>query len=168
MADESMRNYEEVAQFTMSDADTDALLRAQTECTFIWRMRDGWPVGVIMSYVWRDGKIWMTASSQRPRIAAVRRDHRVSVVVSSAGTTLSPRTVTMRGRCELFEDAATKSWFYPALAASLVPHDERRQANFIKMLDSPRRVVMCVTPEKFITFSSDAMREYWRGGSQSD
>ncbi len=167
MADAKIRNYEEVAQFTLDATQCDELLRLQNECTFIWRMRDGWPIGVIMSYVWRDDKIWMTASSQRPRIAAVRRDDRVSVVVSSMGTTLTPRTVTIRGRCRFFEDAVTKAWFYPALAAALIPDSPKRQANFIKMLDSPRRVVMCVTPEKWVTFSSDKMQKYWRGGTEA-
>lgn len=165
-ATDKMRNYEEVAQFTLDQDECERLLKAQTECTFIWRTADGWPLGVIMSYVWRDGKLWMTASSQRPRIAAVRRDDRVSVVVSSAGTPLTPKTVTVRGRCRLYEDDATKRWFYPALAKALIPDSEVRQGRFIKMLDSPRRVVMCIVPEKFITFDSDKMRGYWRGGAE--
>ena len=168
MPADKMRNYEEVAQFTLDPADCENLLTTQNECSFVWRMRDGWPIGVIMSYVWRDGKIWMTASSQRPRIAAVRHDDRVSVVVSSAGTALSPRTVTIRGRCKLFEDAATKAWFYPTLAQALIPDDERRQGKFVQMLDSPRRVVMCITPAKFITFSSEGMQKYWRGGGEPE
>ena len=154
MASGTMRNYEEVSQFTLDPEDREQLLKTQTECTFIWRARDGSPIGVVMSYVWRNGKAWMTASGQRPRVAAVRRDDRVSVVVSSAGTALPPRTATIRGRCELYEDDETKRWFYPDLARVLIPNDAERQARFIKMLDSPRRVVMCVVPEKFITFDS--------------
>jgi len=168
MAGEKMRNYEEVAQFTLEQQDCEHLLTTQNECTFIWRMRDGWPIGVIMSYIWRDGKVWMTASSQRPRIAAVQRDDRVSVVVSSMGTQLSPGTVTIRGRCAIREDEETKRWFYPALAQALIPGDDRRQGRFVKMLDSPRRVVMCVSPEKFITFSSEKMQKYWRGGGEPE
>ena len=74
-----------------------------------------------MSYVWRDGKVWLTASSQRPRIKAVRRDDRVSVAISSAGTRMPPATVTIKGRCAILEDAETKRWFYPALAAVAGP-----------------------------------------------
>ncbi len=163
---EKIRNYEEVAQFTLDSEEREELLKTQNECTFIWSMRDGWPIGVIMSYVWRDGKVWMTASSQRPRIPAVRRDNRVSVVVSSAGTQLPPRTATIRGRCKLYEDETTKQWFYPELAKALIPGDSVRQGRFITMLDSPRRVVMCVEPEKFITFDSQKMQTYWRGGAE--
>lgn len=161
-----MKNYEEVKSFTLEAAELERLLTTQTECAFIWRMADGWPIGVVMSYVWRERMLWMTASSQRPRVAAVRRDDRVSVVVSSAGTTLSPKTVTIRGRCRLHEDEATKRWFYPALAQALIPDNSARQERFVRMLDSPRRVVMCVVPEKFITFDSDKMGAYWRGGAE--
>jgi hypothetical protein len=166
MADLKMRNYEEVAQFQLDRAACERLLKTQTECTFCWRTAGGWPLGIIMSYVWRDDQIWMTASAQRPRVAAVRLDDRVSVVVSSAGTSLPPQTVTLRGRCRLLDDAATKAWFYPALAEVLIPGDTVRQGRFVAMLDSPRRVIMAVRAEKLITFDSEKMGQYWRGGAE--
>jgi general stress protein 26 len=152
-----MENYEEVSDLTLADDDRETLLKTQNECVFAWSTKDGWPIGVVMSYVWRDGKIWLTASSQRPRIRAVRRDDRVSVAISSAGTRMPPATVTVKGRCAILDDAKTKQWFYPALAAALIPRDEKQQAGFVRMLDSPRRVVMSVTPERFITFDGRKM-----------
>ena len=152
-----MKDYEEVSDLTLGSEDREKLLRAQNECVFTWRRSDGWPVGVVMSYVWRDSKVWLTASRQRPRVAAVRRDDRVSVAVSSAGTKMPPATITIRGRCQIFDDAATKRWFYPALAAALIPDNEKQQAGFVQMLDSPRRIVMAVTPEHFITFDGRKM-----------
>jgi hypothetical protein len=166
MADTKMRNYEEVAQFKLEAEACERLLTTQTECTFCWRTAHGWPIGIIMSYVWREGQVWMTASSQRPRVGAVKRDDRVSVVVSSAGTGLPSQTVTIRGRCKILEDATTKAWFYPALAKVLIPGDVLRQQRFVAMLDSPRRVVMAVQPEKLITFDSEKMGQYWRGGAE--
>ena len=152
-----MENYEEVSDLTLADGDRETLLSTQNECVFTWRTSDGWPVGVVMSYVWRDGKIWLTASNQRPRVLAVRRDDRVSVAISSAGTRMPPATVTIKGRCAILDDAETKRWFYPALAAALLPGNEKQQAGFVRMLDSPRRVVMRVTPERFITFDGRKM-----------
>jgi len=147
-----MKDYEEVSDLTLSGADQEKLLREQNECVFIWCRSDGWPVGVVMSYVWREQKLWLTASRKRPRVPAVRRDGRVSVAVSSAGTRMPPATVTIRGHCEVLQDPETKRWFYPALAATLIPDNPRQQAAFVAMLDSPRRIIMCVTPEHFITF----------------
>jgi len=152
-----MKNYEEVSNLTLTDDDHERLLKTQNECVFTWRTSDGWPIGVVMSYVWRDGKIRLTASSQRPRIRAVRRDDRVSVVISSTGTGAPPATVTIKGRCTILEDVETKRWFYPALAAELVPRNEKQQASFVRMPNSPRRVVMCVIPERLITFDGHKM-----------
>ena len=81
----SEAHYEDVSARGLEAADEEAMLAAQTECTFIWANREGWPVGVIMSFIWRRGRFWLTASGQRARIAAVRRDPRVCIVVTSAG-----------------------------------------------------------------------------------
>jgi len=152
-----MENYEEVSQLTLTDDDRDALLKNQNECVFVWRTSDGWPIGVVMSYVWRDGRRWLTASGQRPRVSAARRDDRVSVVISSAGMGTPPAAATIKGRCAILEDVETKRFFYPVLAAALIPGNKRQQAGFVRMLDSPGRVVMRVTPERFITFDGRKM-----------
>src|SRR3990170_771298 len=137
----AVTDYEDVSVYPLDPEMQERLLGLQPECSFIWSTRDGWPVGVIMDYVWRDGRVWLTATSQRKRIPAVRRDGRVSVVMSSLGTELGGgKAVTMKGRCILHDDAETRRWFYPALARRLIPEDEERQAGFVRMLDSPRRV----------------------------
>ena len=64
-------SYDDVSSYTLDDADEAALLAAQDECTFIWSNREGWPVGVIMSYVWHEGAFWLSVSSLRVRVAAV-------------------------------------------------------------------------------------------------
>src|SRR5690606_16697293 len=130
-----LRDYEDVRAFQLDEPRLHDLLTSQNECSFVWSTKEGWPVGVVMSYVWRDGKIWLTSSRQRKRIKAVERDNRVSVIISSLGTPLGPgKTVTFKGRCTIHDDAATKAWFYPALAAAIFPGNERRQRNFIRFL----------------------------------
>lgn len=161
----TVTNYEEVSVYPLDPETQERLLHAQNECTFIWSTRDGWPIGVIMSYVWHDGRAWLTATSQRKRIPAVRRDGRVSVVVTSTGSKMvSGRTVTIKGRCIVHEDAETKAWFYPALAAAIIPDNAAQQVGFAKMLNSPRRVVLEVVPEKFITFDGAKMAADSMGG----
>ena len=86
----TIQNYEEVDVYPLDDDVREEILRKQTECTFIWGPKTGWAVGVLMTYVWRHGSFWVTATSQRKRIAAIRRDPQVSVVVSSHGTDLGP------------------------------------------------------------------------------
>ena len=66
MADEAF-DYEDVTVYTLESEDEERLLKLQNECTFIWANKEGWPVGVIMSYVWAKGCFWVTLSSQRAR-----------------------------------------------------------------------------------------------------
>lgn len=157
MAESHPENYEDVTVFGLDQSDEEKLLLAHNECTFIWSNKEGWPVGVIMSYVWRNGKFWLTASGQRLRIAAVRRDPRVSIVVTSTGSPL-PRnkTVTYKGTCRVLDDAETKAWFYPELAAALRP-DPEGQAMFVKFLDSPRRVILEIEPTQRIGYDGAKM-----------
>ncbi len=167
---EHPENYEDVTVYGLDDDDEATLLAAQNECTFIWSNREGWPVGVIMSYVFRDGKFWLTASSQRARISAVRRDPRVCVVVTSTGSSV-PRnkTVTYKGTCTIVDDQATKDWFYPALSAAIVRDDEVRREAFASFLDSPRRVVLVVEPTQRIGYDGTKMGKAtseWMGSRQ--
>ena len=123
----SEKDYEDVTVYGLDDSGEAELLAKQTECTFIWSTKDGHPVGVIMNFVFRDGRFWLTASNQRARVPAVRRDPRVSIAVSSHGSEISSRrSLTYKGRCVIHEDEPTKEWFYPALAAAVRPGDPGR------------------------------------------
>lgn len=155
---EHPENYEDVTVYGLDDDTEREMLDAQNECTFIWSNKDGWPVGVIMSYVFRDGRFWLTATSQRARISAVRRDPRVCIVVTSTGSTMARnKTVTYKGTCTVRDDRETMDWFYPALAAVVQPNNAPRQALFVKFLDSPRRVVLEVTPTQRIGYDGGKM-----------
>jgi Pyridoxamine 5'-phosphate oxidase len=154
------RNYEDVRAYQLDQSGEAELLDRQTECTFIWSNSAGHPVGVIMNYVFRDGRFWLTASTQRARVPAVRRDPRVSIVVTSRGSGIaSAKSLTYKGQCIVHEDDATRAWFYPALAAAVRPGDPDAQAAFAAHLDSPHRVVLEVVPEGRIGFDSTQM---WR------
>jgi len=113
-------NYERVSVYFLDPQDQERLLSTHAECVFNWATQDGWPMGVIMSYLWKDGRVWLTAGANRHRIAAVRRDPRVSVVVTSTGTPLGPgKSITIKGRVTVHEDRETKDWFYPEFSAHL-------------------------------------------------
>lgn len=152
-------NYEDVRSYTMDDDVLQRLLGEQTELNFMWSTRDHWAVGVFMSFVWRDGSFWVTLSSQRPRMRAIERDPRVSVAVSSVGTSLGrQKSATAKGRVRIHDDEDTKAWFYPALAERVMPGIAPVQRAFVALLDSERRVVLEVVPEKWITFDVSKMK----------
>jgi len=164
------KDFEDLSAYGLSREKEEALLRTQSECSFIWSRKDGWPVGVTMTYIYRDGKIWMTTSGQHPRVLAVKRDDRCCVVVSSAGAgeitmvagsrpaMAKGQATTIKGRCSILTDEKTKQWFFHEFAAAVFPDDRARQDGFIRMMDSPRRAIMCVTPEgDHITWDNDKM-----------
>ncbi|MDX1735421.1 MAG: pyridoxamine 5'-phosphate oxidase family protein [Halioglobus sp.] len=152
-------NYEDVTSYHLDDDVLEQLLDEQTELNFMWGTKDHWPVGVFMSFVWRDGRFWLTATTQRKRMRAIERDPRVSVAVSSVGTSLGrQKSATAKGRVFIHDDDATKAWFYPALAKRVMPRIPAVQRAFVAMLDSERRVVLEVVPEKWITFDVSKMK----------
>jgi len=157
---EQVENYEEVEHYPLDAVTLEKILLEQNECAFVWGPRDHWAVGVIMTYVWRDGRFWLTASSQRARIAAIKRDPRVSIIVSSVGTSLGPaKSITVKGRVSIHEDRETLDWVLPAISAAILPGAEAFQEKFTKMMDSPRRIVLEVDPEKWITFDAGLMMQ---------
>ncbi len=160
---ETIENYELVSIYRLNEADQDALLLVQRECVFNWCTRDEWPMGVIMSYIWRNNRVWLTAGAHRHRISAIRRNPQVSVVVTSTGTELGPgKTITIKGRCVVHEEREVKDWFYPDFARALRPN-ETEALDFVEFLDSPLRVVLEVIPEKWITYDGMKMRAHTKG-----
>jgi general stress protein 26 len=162
-------DHEIVSIYPFSDAQIDQLMNNSNECVLMWATKDGWPVGVVHAFAWRDGKIWITFAAHRHRAAAIRRDNRVSVCVSSAGypegaaAGLPRGAVTFKGRAEILDDAATKAWFYPALSKKLNPTNAAGEEFFNKLLDSPLRVVLAVTPEKKIMYNAELANRHMAG-----
>ena len=141
-----IKDYEDVTVYGL-DADVErAVIDGQDECTFCWTTADGSPMAVIMSYLEKDGKFWLTASSQRKRIPAIRRDPRVAIVITSRGAKMGgSKTVTYKGTATIHDDRETKDWFYRALAERLRSERGPEAVDlFAKFLDSPRRVVISV------------------------
>ena len=141
--------------FLAADREQE-LLSKQKECTFIWTNKAGDPVGVIMSYIFRDGKFWLTATRHRKRIPAILRDPRVCVVVTSTGTDMDTgKALTYKGTAVVHEDRKVKDWFYPEFAEAIRVIDPPEI--FVEFLDTPDRVVIEVTPTKAITYDGDKM-----------
>ena len=151
-------DYEDLTQCWLDDDDVEALLEHQTECIFMWTTRAGEPFGVVMSYVWRDGRFWLTCARRRKRVPAIERDPRVAICVNSTGSEIGGgKTVTWKGTCVVRDDRETKDWFYPALAQRVRPADPTGSASFEKFLDSPDRVILEVEPTSSLSFDSAKM-----------
>jgi hypothetical protein len=159
MSNDDVENYDDVSMYGLTTDALEELLLKQNELTFIWTNKAGHGVGVTMSYIWRNGRIWCTATEQRARMKALARDPRCSVVISSAGTaTHVSQSITFKGHAILHKDQETKDWFYPDFARHANSPAPTPEA-FVAFLDTPMRIIIEVVPEKSITFDGGAMRD---------
>ena len=151
-------DHEIVSIYGHSEAQKAELMQRAPECVLMWGTSDGWPVGVVHSFVWHDGKVWITFSAHRHRASAIRRDNRISVTVSGATSSESecPRgAVTIKGRATFHDDDETKEWFYRALSKKVSPDSKEGEDAFYDLLDSPLRTIISVVPEKWISFDAE-------------
>lgn len=156
--DDYVDSYEDVSVFSLSGEREQTLLDRQTECTFMWSTAAGDPVGVIMNYLFHDGRFWLTCTRRRKRVAAVEARPRVAIAITSRGTNIGiSQAVTYKGNATVHDDATTKAWFYPALAAKVRPDSTDQQAAFVHHLDTPGRVVIEIDPTDRIGFDAEQM-----------
>lgn len=145
--------------YPLSKDQIDQLMTQGWECALNWTTQDGWPVGVMHVFVWHEGRVWLNFMSHRHRAAAIRRDPRVCVIVSSSSAPSgAPQgQATMKGRVIFHDDVETKHWHFRMLAEKSSPGDTAAQEALIESLDSPLRTVLEIIPDKWITFDLDKM-----------
>ncbi len=167
-------DHEIVSIYPFSEEQVDALMSHATEAVLMWSTKDGWPVGVTHAFLWRDGKIWLTFASHRHRAAAIRRDNRVSVAVSSAtyppgsDESLPSGGITFKGTGEFYDDDETKAWFYRDLARIVGAGDKEAEDNFFQILDSPLRTILAVTPVKRIMYNAALATQHIEGSAKDE
>lgn len=167
-------DHEIVSIYPFSEKEVDQLMDNAIEAVLMWATKDGWPVGVTHAFIWRDGKIWLTFANHRHRAAAIRRDNRVSVNISSASypegadKSLPSGAVTFKGTGEFFDDDETKGWFYRALAAKVGQGNKAVEDSFLELLDSPLRTILAVTPVKRIMYNASTANKHIAGTASED
>ena len=151
-------DYEDLTQCGLVPELERQLVEAQRECVFMWANKAGEPFGVVMSYLPKDGSLWLTAAERRQRIAAVRRFPRASVCINSTGTRMGGgKTVTYKGTCTVHDSREVKDWFYPEFAQRLRPDNADAAATFQQFLDSPHRVIIEFVPDYSLSFDAALM-----------
>ena len=136
MAGELAKDWEDVKSYSLDTNDEMQLLAAQIECTLIWAGKEGWPMGVIVNFIYRNDRFWLTATEHRPRVNSIRKDPRVSIAISSKGSAVQHRqSLTYKCRAILHSDEATKEWFYPEFSKAMRPEDPDKAEAFARMLN---------------------------------
>ena len=151
-------SYEDLTECALTPELEHKLVNALGECVFMWVNNKGEPFGVVMSYLPKDGKLWLTAAETRKRIPALRRNPRSSICINSTGSSLGGgKTITYKGDCLIRDDRATKDWFYPEFANRLRPDNQQAADEFRKFLDSPHRVIMEFIPDYSLSCDATLM-----------
>lgn len=151
-------DYEDLTECALAPELEREIVGSLSECVFMWTNSAGEAFGVVMSYLPKDGKLWLTAAETRKRIPAIRRFPRASICINSTGSKFGGgKTVTYKGNCVVHDDRETKDWFYPEFAAHLRPGDTQAATVFQKFLDSPHRVIIEFTPDYSLSFDSRLM-----------
>lgn len=158
---------EKLSSLRASEHAQQELINTQTEAVVTFTGGGGWASGVVMSYLPYAGSFWVTAVADRSHARAVRRDPRVSVVISNAGTGLSGRRMmTVRCLAHTHTNESTKKWFYRAFAEYL---NVASPQGFVDLLDSGNRVVMELRPVRISTsHDSRNLPGDGRGGQRPD
>ena len=131
------------------------LLTEQSECALSWVRRDGTPASAVVSFVWLDGRVAMTALEGAPRVRAIRRNPNVAIVVSGLGTSLGhSRCVSIQGECEIRDDAEIRDRFFPAFSRAVLPGSEKGALAMARGMNTPENLVLLVSPRKVIPYDA--------------
>jgi hypothetical protein len=142
-------SYEDLTQMTLSDEDLETLVGGGGECVFNWTNSEGYPVGVVVAYIYKDGTFWTTCARHRRRFPALKKRPQSAVVVNANGKTASFKgdsTVHASGE-EGWEELST--WFYDSLSGTRARPDDPHARSFRNLLDSPNRVII-ETPVRLV------------------
>src|SRR5260370_23351779 len=110
--------------------------------------KDGFPHGVAMKYVVRDGAILMSLYAKAQKVINIRRNPKVAVMVETGRTYSDLRGVMIRGGCEIIEDIATVE---ATMRAILQKDSGQAVLGRGPLKSAPKRVVLKVIPKKIAT-----------------
>ena len=169
MATEQAKNWENVKSYSLDSGTELELLDAQIECTMIWAGKDGWPMGVVVNFIYREERFWLTVSEERPRVKSIRQDPRMSIAISSKGSRVTERqSITYKCEAIIHEDRETLDRILPQFADAMRPGEPEKAAAFLAMIDSPGRLVLELVPVTRIGFDSAKMWAKAEGARPSD
>ena len=112
MSDDEQVDYEDLTDMRLDDDSLAELLDAGGECVFNWTTKDGHPVGVVVAFVYHDGKFFTTCAERRKRVPALRARPQSGIVINNRG-----KTATFKGESIVHAHGdpgfdELKRWFY--------------------------------------------------------
>lgn len=162
---EKLEDFEDASVYTIEASRRDVLLARGRECAVVWSTRDGWPIGVMHIYFWRNGRFWVTCTRQRKRVSALRERPQSSIIVSFE----DEQTITAKTLATVHESGNPhEGWLFSALAEAVLseqPAEVREQgvAGFVDRLRSENRVILEFEPVQWISFDGRRVKAHAAG-----
>jgi hypothetical protein len=160
MADEQQIDYEDLTTMRLDETALNDLLATGGECVFNWTTKDGYPVGVVVAFIHRNGKFWTTCAERRKRVPALRARPQSAIVINSRGKTASFKgdSIVHAPGDDGFDEL--KAWFYSALSRADDNPDDPYRQSFKKFLDSPHRVIIETDARLVVAFDTAKFQSF--------
>lgn len=130
----------------------ETLVGDRGECVFTWSTREGYPVGVVVAYVYRDGTFWTSCAGHKKRLRALRARPQSAVVISRDG-----HTATFKGNCVIHgrdddDWGQLTPWFYPALSGVDPDSGDPSTCRLLRFLDDPHQAIIETPASLVVSF----------------
>ncbi|MET0851185.1 MAG: pyridoxamine 5'-phosphate oxidase family protein [Candidatus Rokuibacteriota bacterium] len=136
----------------LTPEEQDRFLRDASKAALATVDKDGFPHVVAMSFVARDGVIYMTSYAKAQKVVNARRNPRVAVMIETGGEYSEFHGVMIRGRCEVIEDPAQVERIIQESAGKRAGIGVTPPPGSGALASAPKRVVLKVTPEKIASW----------------
>ncbi len=129
-----------------------ALVGDAGECVFNWTTSLGYPVGVVMAYVYRHGSFWTNCTARRKRVTALRARPQAAVILNRNG-----KMATYKGDAVIHSRAdadcdQVKTWFYAALSGAERDPGTPFLRSLEVFLDGPHQVIIEMPATLVVSF----------------
>jgi hypothetical protein len=160
MTNNEISDYEDLTGMQLSEEDLEDFVRRGGECIFSWTNKEGFPVGVVVAYIWRDGKFWTTCAERRARVPALAARPQSGIVINRDRKTASYKGNSIVHTHDDEDWDEVKTWFYAALSGTEQRPDDVNARNFEKFLDSPHRVIIETEANLVVSFDVAKFNEF--------
>lgn len=144
-----------VGSYTLSAEDAWRIIQEPPwKCVVAWVTKDCKPVACEMAYAILDRQIVLTATSDRDKVKALRRNPAISLCFSTPGL----KQVTVRGHVEISDDPArVRQWAEATVAQMPATLSAAAREREIQRYLSPDRLTLTVIVEKIRSFDGAQM-----------
>jgi hypothetical protein len=138
----------------LDPSELEALVGDGGECVFSWSTSQGYPVGVVMAYVYRHGSFWTNCAARRKRVAALRARPQAAVVVNRDGKMASYKGDSVIHSPGDADWDQVKGWFYAALSGAERDPDNPIARRLQAFLDGPHQVIIETPANLVVSFET--------------